>query len=152
MLNQTPKVGIGIIVFRTINNKQHIMMHQRKGNHGPGYWGSGGGHLEVGESLFSAALRELREEAGDNLKVANLRLAGIVNFTDFQPKHYVDITFAADWVSGEPINGAPDETTDWQWIAIDQLPSPLFPPLAYDLEMMRTGELVHDSSFTETLV
>ncbi|MCA9349918.1 NUDIX domain-containing protein, partial [Candidatus Saccharibacteria bacterium] len=45
------------------------------------------------------------------------------------PKHYVDITFVADWESGEPQNTAPEETSEWVWCALDDLPSPLFPPL-----------------------
>jgi 8-oxo-dGTP pyrophosphatase MutT (NUDIX family) len=41
----------------------------RKGSHAANYWGTGGGHLELGESLLEGALRELSEEAGEQLKV-----------------------------------------------------------------------------------
>ncbi|MCB9834489.1 NUDIX domain-containing protein [Candidatus Nomurabacteria bacterium] len=124
-----PKVGIGIIVIKPNNDRREIMLHQRIGSFGQGYWGSGGGHLENGESLENAVMRELAEEAGKELKIKNLRLHGIYNFTDLMPKHYVDITFVADWESGEPQNTAPEETSEWVWCALDDLPSPLFPPL-----------------------
>ncbi len=142
-----PKVGVGVIVIKKENGKEYIMLHQRKGSHGPGYWGSGGGHLELGESLMDGALRELREEGGEALKVTNVRHLGVMNFTEFKPKHYVDVSFVADWVEGEPTNSAPRETTDWQWFEIDKLPEPLFPPVKMYLEALKTGKSFFDSSF-----
>jgi 8-oxo-dGTP diphosphatase len=60
-MNQNyPKVGVGVIVLKSENGQKFVMLHQRKGEHGEGYWGSGGGHLELGESLKEGALRELR--------------------------------------------------------------------------------------------
>lgn len=52
-----------------------------------------------------------------------------------------------DWVSGEPTNNAPDETTDWQWFDVTELPSPLFPPLPKYFESLKTGQQFFDSSF-----
>ena len=123
------------------------MLHQRKGSLGKNYWGSGGGHLELGESLQAGALRELREEAGEAVEVTNVTFLGVMNFTEMQPKHYVDISFAAEWVSGEPVNNSPRETTDWQWFDLEDLPSPLFPPVERYLEGMRSGQKFFDSAF-----
>ena len=58
--------------------------------------------------MRDAALRELKEEAGEGLVVRNMRFLGVMNFTQLKPKHYVDVSFAADWVSGEPMNGDPE--------------------------------------------
>lgn len=142
-----PRVGVGIIVLKKVDGKQYIMLHQRKGTLGPGYWGSGGGHLELGESLMEGALRELREEAGEDLVVDDVQFMGVMNFTEMQPKHFVDVSFVARWVSGEPTNNAPRETTDWQWVPIDSLPEPLFPPVKIYLEGLQKGQVFHDSSF-----
>lgn len=123
------------------------MLHQRKGSLGKNYWGSGGGHLELGESLKDGALRELAEEAGEQVIVDNVQFIGVMNFTEMQPKHYVDVSFSAEWVSGEPTNSAPRETTEWQWFDLDELPSPLFPPLEKYLTGMKSGQLFFDSAF-----
>ena len=147
MSQDYPKVGVGVIVIKKIDGKSFIMLHQRKGTLGNGYWGSGGGHLELGESLMAGALRELSEEAGTNLKVNNVRFLGVMNFTELNPKHYIDISFAADWVSGEPINNSPEETTPWQWFSLDKLPSPLFPPVKSYLIALKTGQNFFDNSF-----
>jgi 8-oxo-dGTP diphosphatase len=142
-----PQVGVGVIVIKNENGKDYVMLHQRKGEHGAGYWGSGGGHLELGESLQEGALRELSEEAGEALSVNNVRFLAVMNFTELKPKHYVDISFLADWVSGEPTNNAPEETTDWQWFPLDKLPSPLFPPVEKYLQALKTKRIFFDSAF-----
>jgi 8-oxo-dGTP diphosphatase len=142
-----PQAGVGVIVIKKEDDKEYVMLHQRKGEHGSGYWGSGGGHLELGESLMGGALWELKEEGGEALVVDNVKFLGVMNFTQFKPKHYVDISFVADWVSGEPTNSAPEETTDWHWFELDKLPSPLFPPVEKYLEALKTGQNFFDSSF-----
>jgi len=144
-----PKAGVGIIVLKKQGGKTYVMLHQRKGARGlgKGYWGSGGGHLKLGESMMSGALRELKEEAGEGLEVANVRFLGVMNFTQMKPKHYVDVSFVADWVSGEPQNSDPEATTDWQWFETDKLPSPLFPPVENYLTALKTGRTFSDSSF-----
>jgi 8-oxo-dGTP diphosphatase len=142
-----PKVGVGIIVIKPGGDGPQVMLHQRKGSLGLNYWGSGGGHLELGESLMDGALRELREEAGEELRVKNVKFLGVMNFTEMQPKHYVDVSFLSEWEAGEPMNGAPEETTDWQWFALNDLPSPLFPPVERYLEAMASGQVFFDSAF-----
>lgn len=142
-----PRVGVGIIVTKQQGSTTFVLLHQRKGNLGKNYWGSGGGHLELGESLKAGALRELREEAGEQLVINNVRFLGVVNFTELPPKHYVDISFAADWVSGEPRNAAPEETTDWAWFPLNKLPNPLFPPVEKYLLALQNGQCFFDASF-----
>lgn len=142
-----PKVGVGIIVIKNEGGKSYVMLHQRKGSLGKNYWGSGGGHLELGESLQEGALRELTEEAGEAIVVDTVKFLGVVNFTEMQPKHYVDVSFSARWVSGEPTNNSPLETTDWQWFELDKLPTPLFPPLEKYFVALKTEQTFFDSSF-----
>ncbi len=141
------KVGVGMIVIRQIDGRPHIMLHQRKKEHGNGNWGSGGGHLEYGESILDCAMRELREEAGPGVKVKNVRMLGVYNFTEKKPKHYVDISFVGEWEAGDPENMEPHKATDWQWFALDDLPAPLFPPVRIYLEAYKTGKTFFDSSF-----
>lgn len=153
MHNQTtfktePQVGVGILVMKKEGNKEFILLHRRnKVSFGTGYWGSGGGHVDLGESLMSAALRELREEAGEDLKVKNVRFFAVCNFTELQPKHYVDVSFMADWVSGEPVEDDAGETMEWQWFDINELPSPLFPVVERYMDAYRRGSNFIDSEF-----
>lgn len=147
MNQDIPRVGVGIIVIKQVGDKRYVMMHQRKGGLGTHYWGTGGGHLELGESLQAGALRELAEEAGEQVKVTNVQFIGVMNFTEMEPKHYVDVSFVGEWVSGEPTNNAPRETTDWRWFDLEELPEPLFPPVKKYLAGMQTGTVFYDNAF-----
>jgi 8-oxo-dGTP diphosphatase len=140
-LPNLPKVGVGIVVLK---NKTHILMHRRKSAHGKGYWGTGGGHLELGESLKQAALREFHEEAGKNVIISEPRFLGVCNFTELYPKHYVDISFVADWVSGQPDAGI-DEVEQWQWFSLDELPEPIFPVVEKYIKALKSKQIFFDS-------
>jgi 8-oxo-dGTP diphosphatase len=141
-----PQVGVGVIVMRKQNGKEQVLLHRRnKVDTGKGYWGSGGGHLELGESIMEGALRELHEESGGKLNLTNVRFMGVCNFTEFAPKHYVDVSFIADWVSGEPENDKAEEAIEWQWFNLDSLPTPLYPIVNRYLEAFKSGEVFLDS-------
>lgn len=144
MSEGTPKVGVGFIIWRQQDGKKQILLHKRLKKFGQGYWGSGGGKLELGETFMQTMLRELKEEAGSNIKVQNIEYIGTMNFLELPPDHFVDVSYSAEWVSGEPENESPEIATDWEWYDLDSLPSPLFPPVKKYLEMMASGNLFYD--------
>ncbi len=74
-----------------------------------------GGHIERDEDVFSAALREIREET--SLAVDDLRLVGLINIDGDQPAGIMLFVFTARCPSGEPI---PSEEGTLEWIARDQ--------------------------------
>ena len=55
-----PRVGVGVILT---NGQGQVLLGKRKGSHAP-YWSIAGGHLELGETFESAAIREVEEETG----------------------------------------------------------------------------------------
>jgi 8-oxo-dGTP diphosphatase len=148
MNDSRPKVGVGIIVTRTKEGNTQVLLNQRTGALGEHYWAGGGGHVELGESLEAAVLRELREEAGTDLKVTNVRFICALNFTQLSPHHYVGIEFAAEWVSGEAVNCSPTETSDWGWFSLDKLPAPMFPPTQDCITALASGKTFFDSAQT----
>ena len=75
-----------------------------------------GGHIERDEDIYSAAMREVREETG--LEVEDLRLVGLINIDGDQPTGIMLFVFTAQSRSGEPI---PSEEGALEWIARDQL-------------------------------
>ncbi len=74
-----------------------------------------GGHIERDEDIYSAALREVREETG--LDVEGLRLVGLINVDGDQPAGIMLFVFTAQSRSGDPI---PSEEGALEWIARDQ--------------------------------
>jgi 8-oxo-dGTP diphosphatase len=75
-----------------------------------------GGHIERDEDIYSAAMREVREETG--LEVDDLRLVGLITIDGDQPTGILLFVFAATSRSGEPVSS---EEGTLEWIARDQL-------------------------------
>ncbi len=135
-----PTVGVGLLVVR--GNK--VLLGKRQPTHARGEYGGVGGHFEYQESLEGALLRELSEEAGPNLKVKNLKLLAISNMTRYPPRHFVVVSFVAEWESGEP--EANHEVASWKWYDLNDLPSPLYSATAQDIEAYKTGRMHFDDA------
>lgn len=117
---EQPNVGVGLAVIRD----GMVLLHKRKGNHAPDTWAFPGGHLELYESFSDCALREMREEAGDDLQIGRVHYWDTLNtiFYDEQ-KHYIVIFMWADWISGEAIITEPDKNAMWKWWHWTDLPA-----------------------------
>lgn len=133
-----PRVGIGVMVMKD----GKVLLGKRKGSHGEGEYAWPGGHLEHMERFADCAEREVMEETG--LKIGPIRFLRLLNTTQYAPRHYVDIAFVADWVSGEPEVKEPDKVESWAWYDLDDLPSPLFGMVPTTLEALRTGQRLWD--------
>lgn len=136
-----PQAGVGLLIIRA----GKVLLGQRKGAHGAGEFASTGGHLEPLETFKDAALRELREEAGDKLKVGNLSFLCVTNLTQYAPKHYVDVGMLAEWKAGEPEVKEQDKIVSWDWYDMENLPTPLFGVIPNYIEAYTTGKTYFDS-------
>ena len=139
MTAERPRVGIGVLVLKD----GKVLLGKRRGSHGEGEYASPGGHLEQFESFASCAAREVLEETG--LEIGPPRFLRVLNTTQYAPRHYVDLAFAADWVSGEPVVREPDKVERWDWYSLDALPSPLFGTLPTAIEALRGERRCFDS-------
>lgn len=75
-----------------------------------------GGHVEQGEDVFTAALREVHEESG--IEVSNLRLRGVVTIDVGQPVGILLFVFLADAVTTEP---RPSSEGSLEWVPLHAL-------------------------------
>lgn len=119
------RVGVGVIVRR----KGKVLVGLRRGSHGAGSWALPGGHLEAGETPEECARREVLEETG--LTIGSLR-RGPYSTDRFEEegRQYVTLFVVAEAPTGEAQRLEPSKCAEWRWCAWDDLPSPLFPPLA----------------------
>lgn len=117
-----PQVGIALLIRR----EGKVLLHKRLGKHAPGTWAFPGGHLEAYETFEEAALRELSEEAGDDIKVTPPQFWTVANTRFYnEQKHYVVIFMISDWESGEAVLMEKEKNEGWDWFAWDNLPFPL---------------------------
>lgn len=132
MANDQVKVGAGAVIIKD----GMALLAKRKGAHGEGTWGSVGGHVEFGESPIETARREAREELG--IEIGNIQFATCSSIR-IEGKHYIDISFTAEIVFGEPSIQESDRIECIGWYPLDNLPSPLFAPVRILLEQLKTG-------------
>jgi len=131
-MEPTIKVGVGVVILKD----GKTLLAKRKGSHAEGAYGSAGGHVEFGETPIEAVKREAMEELG--IEIGNVEFVSCTNLHK-DGKQYIDISFTAEIVSGEPKICEPDRVESLGWYDLDDLPAPLFEPVAIVLEAMRTG-------------
>ena len=108
-----------------------------------GRWTFGAaGHVERGESVYAAAVREAYEELGVRVEEADLEPICTVHRrqTESDRGQRVDFFFTAQAWDGEPIVREPERSGGLRWAPLARLPEPLVPVDALALEMLRTGE------------
>lgn len=93
-------------------------------------WGLPSGHVELGETVSHAAIREMREEA--NIDIHIKKIIGVYSDPDFQVfqypdgkcVHFITICFLAEIVGGVLRNNS-SESLALQFFKKDQLPQNL---------------------------
>ena len=96
-----------------------ILLVRRARSPAKGFYSLPGGRVEFGETLHTALHREVDEET--RLKIEIIGLAG---WREVLPAtsgggHYLIMSFAARWASGEPVLN--DEHDDFKWLAPESL-------------------------------
>jgi len=110
-----PQLAVSAAIFRD----GKILLVRRARSPAKGFYSLPGGRVEFGETLHGALHREVDEETA--LKIEIVDLAGwreVVPGTS-GGGHYLIMSFAARWASGEPVLN--DEHDDFKWLAPDAL-------------------------------
>jgi 8-oxo-dGTP diphosphatase len=81
-----------------------------------------GGHVETGEPLTDALLREAREEAGITLLPDQVMFVHLLHRNCEDDLIYFDCFFVADQWSGALVNCEPDRCDDLRWFPLTALP------------------------------
>jgi 8-oxo-dGTP diphosphatase len=95
-----------------VRNKKNDTMHKR------GMYLSIGGHVELGEGIEEATIREVKEESG--ITVHSVDLRGVLYFRGQNTGEYdvVMFLFTSSDFTGEPVTG--NEGT-FEWVDIDKI-------------------------------
>lgn len=133
MDTQHIKIGAGCVIIQ--NGK--TLLAKRKGSFAAGHWGSLGGHVEFGETPIEAVKREGMEELG--VELGNFQFAACADIQKFG-KQYIDISFTAEIISGEPRICEVDKIEEIGWFDLDKLPEPLFDPVRTVFDALAAGQ------------
>jgi 8-oxo-dGTP diphosphatase len=110
-----PQLATSAAIFRD----GKVLLVRRARSPGKGFYSLPGGRVEFGESLHVALSREVMEETA-----LTIAIVGLSGFREVLPGatgggHYLIMSFAARWMSGEPALN--DELDDFVWLAPDEL-------------------------------
>ena len=95
------------------------------------------GHLDGGEELKTAIIREAREEAGIGITPEDLAVVGVMHL--MEDDEYVSFFLHASRYSGEVINMEPHKCDDLSWFDIDDLPPNTIPYVRRAIQNYRDG-------------
>jgi 8-oxo-dGTP diphosphatase len=108
-----PGIGVGAVVWRD----DKVLLVKRKNPPSQGQWALPGGKQQWGETIFQAAVREVREETGVEITPLGIITAIDAITADKAGKveyHYTLVEVAAEWKEGEA--KAADDALAVQWV------------------------------------
>jgi 8-oxo-dGTP diphosphatase len=110
-----PQLAVSAAIFRG----GKILLVRRARSPAKGFYSLPGGRVEFGETLHAALLREVAEETALGIEIVDL-----AGWREVMPGgtgggHYLIMSFAARWTSGEPVPN--DELDDFKWLEPDGL-------------------------------
>lgn len=143
-----PVLGAIAVVVRRAGDAAEVILVQRGKDPNRGSWGFPGGHVELGETLTEAALRELHEETSVTADAFEVLPPVDVIDKDAEGQvqmHYVLGAVLCAYRAGEPT--PLDDAADARWIAVDGIEAlglDLLPQVAEVARLAQTRVLRRD--------
>lgn len=95
------------------------------------------GHVEAGETVTQAAIREIGEEAGVVVAPGDLRIVHVMHRKSDEER--VDFFLTVQHWDGEITNCEPDKCNHLAWFSIDALPDNTIPYVKHALASYQQG-------------
>ena len=132
-------VTIHLFFFR---GDQILMVRRFQTGFMDGHYSVPAGHLDGGETVRMAGVREAREEIGVRIDPQDLIFAGVLHRHSDDER--VDFFFRVQKWDGEPLNAEPAKCDDLCWVGIDNLPGNTIPYVRQAIENLRSGVLFQE--------
>jgi 8-oxo-dGTP diphosphatase len=136
-------------VYLILMNKKNEILLSKRENTGfqDGLYGLPSGHVEAGESLTQAIVRESTEEI--NIQPLDPTFAHVLyrGETANNGRTYIDTYFISKSYNGEINNNEPSKCADLSWFAIDQLPTETIPYIRLVIERIQNGQYFSELYF-----
>ena len=133
-----------VVLRRREAGRDEVLLQLRQGTgYRDGHWATLAGHVEVGESVHEAAVREAAEEAGIVVRPEDLHaLVALHRFERGGPsvEQRVDVFFEVTVWSGTPALREAERAAAMGWFPLDALPEPVVPHELLVLDALARGE------------
>lgn len=114
-----------------------LMLHRYNTGYEDGNYSVVAGHIDGGEELKTAMIREAREEAGIIISLEDLTVVGVMHFRE--EEEYISFFLHSSRYSGEIVNMEPHKCDDLRWFDLDALPPNTIPYVRRAIQNYRDG-------------
>ncbi len=139
-IHQTPYIGVHLMLIQ--NGK--LLLQERKGGFLDGYYSPVSGHVDKGESVIDALIREAKEEAGIILDKDDLKVNVIAHLLDAPYKggraDIMNYFVFVDRYRGIIENKEPDKTKSLDFYDLKELPNKLMKHIFEVLKAYERGD------------
>jgi 8-oxo-dGTP pyrophosphatase MutT (NUDIX family) len=128
-----------------VRGEEVLLLRRANTGYEDGKYSVVAGHLDGGETVVAAAVREAREEAGIALDPAAVRVVGVMPRRANDER--IDFFVAAGAWSGEIANCEPQKCDELAWFPIAGVPGNTIPYVRRALENYRAGRWFESFGF-----
>ena len=125
-----------------LRENQILLIRRYQTGYMDGHYSVPAGHLDGGETVRMAAVREAREEVGVWIDPADLCFAGV--FHRCEDEERVDFFVHVQAWDGEPVNAEPRKCDDIRWTYMDDLPENTIPYVWQAIGNFRAGVMFEE--------
>jgi 8-oxo-dGTP diphosphatase len=136
--NPEYRLAVQILLRR---GNQTLLLERQNTGYEDGNYGLPAGHVEHGETIKSAAVREANEEIGIDIEESNLEVIGVMH--RIKRITYVDFFLTCYEWSGTIYNREPEKCSDLKWVDIDDLPANMVPYIATAMPLVNDSMWFH---------
>ena len=141
------KVAVFLILMRKVNGKIEILLQRR---YNTGYMDGKydmacSGHLEKGESLSMALVREAKEEIDLDIKEENLKLVSVIHP---YKEDYINVFFITEKYEGTPKIMEHNKCDDLRWFDLYDLPENITISNKNVIKNIQKGIIYDDGDFS----
>jgi 8-oxo-dGTP pyrophosphatase MutT (NUDIX family) len=121
-MRTTFPVTVHLFFFR---GSQILMIRRFNTGYADGQYSVPAGHLDGGETVIAAAIREAMEEVGVGIDPQDIEFSSVMHRLNGEERvdFFVKIR---DW-AGEPANTEPEKCDDVRWVDVNDLPANTIP-------------------------
>ena len=120
-----------------VRDNQVLLLRRCNTGYEDGNYSVPAGHLDGGEQITSAAIREAKEECGISISSRDLEVVGVMHRKSNDER--IDFFLATTKWVGEITNTEPHKCDDLSWYSVDELPENLIPYVKHALDNYRHG-------------
>lgn len=131
-----PRFPVAVHIF-LLRGDSVLLLRRRNTGFEDGRLSVVAGHVEPGESVTAAAIRETLEETGIALARADLRVVGVMHRRSSEER--IDFFLACDLDAREPRNVEPTKCSELLWSPVADPPSDTIPYIRAALSNFRQG-------------